>query len=103
MDTSIVKKDLEQLALRLNRNHTCVLRLSKNLTSYKYEPNNYECFIRLRELKNDFSVLAEEQQTLLESMQSDGTPFEKAEMEVEASLKKFAALEQRMAAYLLDL
>lgn len=44
------KSTQDSLIFRLERNHQRVLRLAKNLNSYRYEPKDYECFVRLRDL-----------------------------------------------------
>lgn len=103
MTATDTTKDFEQLLVRLERNHTCVLRLTQNLNSYRYEPKNYECFVKLRELRTGFSKLAEEQKMLLYSIKHHTMDFEVALDQVEKSIKKSNGLEQGMAAYLLEL
>ena len=97
------KLDFEQLVFRLERNHKCVLRLAKNLNSYKYEPKNYECFTKLRELKTSFSNLAEKQMELFDSIQHHLLTFEVAKNAVDLSIKRYHELEKGMAKYLLEL
>lgn len=96
-------KDFEQLIVRLERNHQCVLRLSKNLNSYKYEPRNYECFVELRELKSSFADLALQQRTLFDAIQNQSLKFSEAIKRVDESISQFQRLEQVMAKYLLSL
>jgi hypothetical protein len=103
MTTVRSKFDFEQLSLRLERNHQCVLRLSKNLNSYTYEPKNYECFTRLRELKSAFSDLAEKQKELFDKMQHQLVTIDVAREAVEQSIEHYHKLEKGMAKYLLDL
>ncbi len=103
MTTAETKFDFEQLILRLERNHQCVLRLSRNLNSYKYEPRNYDCFTRLRELKSSFAALAKKQMALFDKIQSQSLSFDKAVQNVNSSIQDFHNLEKQMAAYLLDL
>lgn len=97
------KLNFERLILRLERNHRCVLRLAKNLNSYKYEPKNYECFSRLRELKAAFSVLAKGQMALFDELQHGPLQFTDAVEKVEDSIKQYHGLEKEMAEYLLGL
>ena len=85
MPTTESKKDLEQLILRLERNHQCVLRMTKALNSYRYEPKNYECFIKLRELKSAFSRLAQDQLSLFDEIQHQSLQFNVAAEMVEKS------------------
>jgi hypothetical protein len=101
--TTASKLDFEQLILRLERNHQCVLRLSKNLNSYTYEPKNYDCFTRLRELKTSFSDLASKQMELFDKIQHSALTFDVAQEAVEQSIKQYRALEKGMAKYLLEL
>lgn len=103
MTTTQPKLDFEQLTLRLERNHRCVLRLAKNLNSYRYEPKNYDCFTKLRELKSSFSNLAEQQMELFDKIQHHLLTFEVAEKAVDLSIKRYHELEKGMAKYLLEL
>ena len=103
MTTTEPKLDFEQLILRLERNHKCVLHLTKNLNSYKYEPKNYECFTKLRELKTAFSLLAEKQMVLFDEIQHNSLQFNDAVEKVENSIKQYHELEKGMAEYLLGL
>lgn len=103
MTSSETLKDFEQLVFRLERNHKCVLRLSKSLDSYKYEPKNYDCFIKLRELKNSFSDLAKQQMTLFDAIQHQTIKFKIAVERVDHSIERFQQLEKGMAEYLLTL
>ncbi|MEM1259873.1 MAG: hypothetical protein AAGC45_04605 [Bacteroidota bacterium] len=103
MTTTESKLNFERLIFRLERNHRCVLRLAKNLNSYKYEPKNYECFARLSELKAAFSVLAKKQMALFDQIQHHSLPFGDATEKVEDSIKQYHGLEKKMAEYLLGL
>lgn len=103
MTTTTSKIAYEQLVLRLERNHKCVLDLAKNLNSYKYEPKNYECLVKLRELKMAFSDLASKQMVLFDEIQHDSLRFEMATAMVEDSIKEYQSLEKDMAEYLLSL
>ena len=97
------KLDFEQLIFRLERNHRCVIRLAKNLNSYKYEPKNYECFTKLRNLKTAFSILAKKQMVLFDEIQHHSLQFHDAFEKVEDSIKQYHKLEKDIAKYLLDL
>ena len=103
MTSTQPKLDFEQLVFRLERNHKCVLRLEKNLNSYKYEPKNYECFVKLRELKTAFSKLAKKQMVLFDEIQHHSLQFNDALERVENSIKQYHKLEKGLATYLLDL
>ena len=97
------KSTQDSLVLRLERNHQCVLRLAKNLNSYRYEPKDYECFVRLRDLKTSFTALAKKQMLLFDEIQYKNLPFPQITERVEATIKEFHRLEKDMASYLLQL
>jgi len=95
-------KDLDQLVVRLERNHKCVLRLSQKMNSYIYEPKDYECFIKLRELRMGLKELANRQMELFDELQRNVYDFKEAVKNVEDLLKRFANLERDLASYLLN-
>lgn len=103
MTATEAKNDFDLLIFRLERNHKCVLRMSKNLNSYKYEPKNYDCFLKFRELKGMFQQLAEDQMVLFDLIQHKELDLQTAVQKVDASLQRFNTLEKEMAAYLLSL
>lgn len=103
MTTTEPTLDFEKLIFRLERNHKCVLRLAKKLNSYTYEPKNYECFIKLRELKTGFSMLAQKQMVLFDQIQHNALQFKDASEKVENSIQQYHELEKGMAEYLLGL
>ncbi|MEM6542342.1 MAG: hypothetical protein AAF634_14360 [Bacteroidota bacterium] len=97
-----ITKDFDQLVIHLERNHTCVLRLTHKLASYKYEPRNYECFIQLRDLRSGLQVLAEDQMQLFDSIQHRDTSLENARKDINRILRRFRELESVMTAYILE-
>ncbi|GMN05158.1 hypothetical protein MTsPCn5_05460 [Croceitalea sp. MTPC5] len=95
-------KDLDQLVVRLERNHKCVLRLSKKMNSYIYEPRNYECFIRLRDLRVSLKELAKDHMQLFNELQHEDYDFKEAVKNVEGLLKRFKKFDRDLAQYVLD-
>ncbi|MEO0571670.1 MAG: hypothetical protein AAF039_08190 [Bacteroidota bacterium] len=73
------------------------------MNSYKYEPKNYECFARLRELKTAFSILAKRQMVLFDELQDHSLQFNDAVEKVDDSITQYHGLEREMAEYLLGL
>jgi len=97
--TTESKIELEQLIFRLERNHRCVLRTRKNLNSYRYEPKDYECFVKLRDLKTAFSKLAKNQLVLFDEIQHRSLQFNVAAQMVEDSIQEYHKLEKVVATY----
>ena len=97
-----IAKDFDQLVIRLERNHRCVLRLVRKLTSYKYEPRNYECFIQLRDLRHGFQKLGQDQMKLFDRMQHREVSFKTAENDVNLLFGRFRELERDTAAYITE-
>lgn len=95
-------KDLDQLVVRLERNHKCVLRQISKMNSYRYEPKDYECFIRLRGLRADFKELSENQMELFDGLQHNEYDLKTATRLVEKMLQDFKEIESKLAHYLLD-
>ncbi|TKD66005.1 hypothetical protein [Flavobacterium sp. ASW18X] len=102
MNTSATINDTDQLVMRLERNHRCVLRMVRKLNSYQFEPKNYDGFVKLQDIKSGFENLAKEQMLLFNELQNQNLHFYPALDKVKASLKKFNVLEQKVAAYILD-
>ena len=97
-----IAKDFDQLVIHLERNHRCVLRLTRKLASYKYEPRNYECFIQLRDLRSGLQLLAQDQMRLFDSIQHRDTSLQNARKDVNLILRRFQELESSMAAYITE-
>ena len=95
-------KDLDQLVVRLERNHQCVLRQIQKMNSYRYEPKDYECFIRLRDLRLNLQELSENQIKLFDTLHENTLELNQAVKLVEDVLNRFKQLETELASYLLD-
>ncbi|NQZ43608.1 MAG: hypothetical protein HRT65_04805 [Flavobacteriaceae bacterium] len=97
------KEAVEHLLIRLERNHQCVLRMAKNLNSYRYEPKDYEGFLVFRDLKFDVNELAAQQMQLFDRLhETDTSVLDRATTEVDDLFDRFAAIEKAMASYLLN-
>ncbi|WP_350285773.1 hypothetical protein [uncultured Croceitalea sp.] len=101
MANTATHTDLEQMILRLERNHKCVLRLRSKINSYHYEPKDYECFIRLRNLRFDLKELSEDQMELFDILQRNHFTTEEATLQVNAMLVRYQELDKQIASYLL--
>jgi len=95
-------KDLDQLVVRLERNHKSVLRQIKKMNSYRYEPKDYECFIRLRDIRLNLKQLAESQMDLFDNLQRNRYDFDDATERVEELLLRFKESESELVRYLID-
>lgn len=95
-------KDLDQLVVRLERNHERVLRQINNMKSYRFEPKDYECFVRLRDLKSSYNELAQDQIKLFDQLQRNTYELPEAVELVEDVLQRFKQIESVLAGYLLD-
>ena len=95
-------KGMDQLVVRLERNHKCVLRLARKLNSYKYEPRNYDCFIRLRDLRAGLTALGNDQMQLFDAMQHRNLSFDDAEKQLNLLMHRYQQLESDMAGYILE-
>lgn len=94
------KLESEQLIFKLERNHRCVLRWAKDLNSYRFEPRNYEGYVKLRELKRAFVDLTEKQSRIIDAMHYQNVPLQEASEEVEDSIQQYHSLERAIAEYL---
>lgn len=103
METTATLNDTDQLVIRLERNHRCVLRMVRKLNTYQFEPKSYDGFVKLRDIKSGFENLAKEQMLLFNELQNQSLKFKPALDKVKSSLKKFNVLEQKVAAYILDM
>ena len=92
----------QELLIRLERNNTVMLRLSKKLSSYTCEPNNKSCFEKLYELKQDFKTFSKKQSQLMGLIKGEKSLASNLDSELQKHLNSFKKLESDMAAYLLD-
>lgn len=105
-NSNIVSKgqnDLDQLILKLERNHKSVLRISTKLQSYTFEPTNMESFEQLRGLRMGFRDLARDQVLLFEILKNGKTIREVLVEKLDKLQSRFSELEHELASYLLDL
>ena len=101
MATTPTTKALDQLIIRLARNHQTVKHLTKKINSYTYEPKNHECFIKLNRLRINLNELQKDQAQSLEQIQGHKQLTIDFEHEATVLLNRFQQLEKDIAAYLL--
>lgn len=102
MNTTKSIKEQDSLIVRLERNHQCVLRQIQNMNSYRFEPKDYECFVRLHDLKINFKQLEQDQVLLFDKLHHNTHKVTKATELVEEILERFKKIESELASYLLD-
>ncbi|KPM33406.1 Hypothetical protein I595_309 [Croceitalea dokdonensis DOKDO 023] len=96
MDTQERTYQLEELRLRLERSYQGVMRLGKRICSYRYEPNSYEDFIKIRTLRSQLRELQQQQEMLLD--QSGDINLKK----VKELLAQHLVLEKEVTDYILN-
>ncbi len=102
MTTTGTKKDLEQLVIRLERNHESVLRLRNKMNSYRYEPKDYECFIKLRNLRSNIKELIRDERLLIDQLKGEAIEFKESNALIDTILMRYKQLDADIAGYLLD-
>ena len=88
--------------IRLKRNHKNLLRLNAKMNSYRYEPKDYACFIRLRDLRQRLNEMVTTQANLIERLSQKNTNSKEATAQVVSAIKDYQQLDGEVAAYLLD-
>jgi two-component sensor histidine kinase len=95
--------DVNELLFRLERNHTEIQTLLARLNSYTCEPTNYECFERLRDLRDDIESLKASHLELfreIDAKQLNGEEDLVAKMRHQ--IKAFKELDTKIGIYVLD-
>ncbi|WP_394971885.1 hypothetical protein [uncultured Croceitalea sp.] len=98
-NTSVVN----ELLCKLERNHTEIQTLLVRLNSYTCEPTNYECFERLRDLRDDIESLKKRHLELFRTI--DLNQLDKQEELVEKmqnQIASFKELDSKIGAYVID-
>ncbi|BFP43120.1 hypothetical protein FGF1_39650 [Flavobacteriaceae bacterium GF1] len=103
MTTDNIATNLDELTMKLERNHRQVLHLIKKLCSYRYEPKNYDCYIKLRDLQKGFKDLASDQMQLFDKIQQHGVNATEAKQLMDEAATRFIVLEKLTAQYILDI
>jgi two-component sensor histidine kinase len=98
-NTSVVN----ELLFKLERNHTEIQTLLARINSYTCEPTNYECFERLRDLRDDIESLKTSHLKLfreidLKQLNREEDLVTKMRSQIEA----FKELDYKIGAYLID-
>ena len=101
MTTEIIKS-LDELMLRLERNHKSTLRLQGIANSYRYEPKNYECFLIIRRLRTNLNQLIQDQITLIDQFKEQSIGVKESHTLIDAMLLRYKQLDSEIAGYLLE-
>ncbi|MDC6364727.1 MULTISPECIES: hypothetical protein [Flavobacteriaceae] len=94
---------LQDLLVRMERNHNVVQRLSKKLNSYTYEPKNHSCFEKLYDLKLNFKMFMGHQNRIMEQLRLKKGESKTLVEEIKLHIERFKELEKEIAAYLLNI
>lgn len=97
------KVHIQELLIRMERNGNTIQRLFKQLSSYTCEPNNYSCFEKLYDLKQNFQAFFKEQKHIVAELKREHVEAKHLNSDVQLHLQKFKQLEMQMAQYLLDM
>ncbi|UJH67388.1 hypothetical protein [Allomuricauda sp. SCSIO 65647] len=102
MEGSTFKKytNVDHLLMKVERNQSIVFKFLKKLNSYRCEPTDYRCFVKVGQLKHGFKELAAEQQDLI--LNARKIAKQKLQGQITACLNRFQELQAEMEAYLLD-
>lgn len=88
--------------IRLKRNHKNLLCLNSKMNSYRYEPKDYECFMRLRELRQRLNDMVMAQAKLMDDIAHKEIDGQKRMELVVKAIEDYQDLDGKVAAYLLD-
>ncbi len=94
---------INEMLFKLERNHTEIQTLLGKLNSYTCEPTNYECFERLRDLRDDIEALKKRHLELFRTI--DVKQLDKQEELVEKmrdQIASFKELDSKIGAYVID-
>ncbi|MDT0539769.1 hypothetical protein [Croceitalea sp. P059] len=89
--------------IRLKRNYNRALNLQRKMTSYRYEPKDYEGFIRLRNLRTELKDLTLDQLELLQKVKEQQFDFKTSETIFETIFLRYKQLDRDIARYVLDI
>ncbi|MGX1930094.1 hypothetical protein [Flagellimonas sp. 2504JD4-2] len=95
------KAKIQELLIRMDRNHTIIQTLSKKLNSYTCEPHDSSCFEKFYALKHSFKQFDLNQNRIMDLLKKKSDMVSNLETEIKEHLKRFDELEKGMAAYLL--
>lgn len=95
-----IRKDVNQLMMKLERNQSIIFQYLKQLNSYRCEPTDYQCFLQVGQLKGGLKELAAEQQELITKTNRSAKGNDKLFQTIEHLLGRFQQLETDMTQYL---
>lgn len=92
---------IDEMMLRMQRNHNIIQRLRKKLNSYTCEPRDSVCFDKLYDLRQSFKSFAIHQIRIMDLMDKNKIESKQLRPEIQKHLDRFKLLEQEIASYLL--
>ncbi|AKA36387.1 hypothetical protein [Flagellimonas lutaonensis] len=98
-----IKKNVNQLMMKLERNQSIVFQYLKQLNSYRCEPTDYQCFLQVGRLKQGLKELAAEQQELMTKTNRSAKGDDKLLQTIEHLFERFQQLESDIAQYLREI
>lgn len=97
------KSAINEMLFRLERNHTEIQMLLGKLNSYTCEPTDYECFKRLRDLRDEIAVLKKKHSELFQTIELKQLGSQAALIkEMQSQITSFKELDRKIGAYLMD-
>ncbi len=93
--------NIDQLFMKLERNHNRLQKFLLKLNSYTCEPTDYHCFMQVHTLKDDLNDLIADQEKLFGKLRQKISLKKNYLDKMDLFDKRFEELEQGMAEYLL--
>ena len=94
---------INEMLFRLERNHTEIQMLLGKLNSYTCEPTNYECFERLRDLRDEIESLRKKHLDLFRIIDLKQLSNENNLIaQMQNQITSFKELDKKIGAYLID-
>ncbi|GMN08916.1 hypothetical protein MTsPCn9_06280 [Croceitalea sp. MTPC9] len=94
---------INEMRFKLERNHTEIQTLLDKLNSYTCEPTNYECFERLRNLRDDIQALKKEHLKLFSRFDIRQWKNQDDLVKImREQIASFRELDRKIGAYVLD-
>jgi len=101
--TSKENTAINEMLFRLERNHTEIQMLLGKLNSYTCEPTDYECFMRLRDLRDEIAALKQRHLQLFSDLEQRHLDNERGLIvKMQNQLSSFKELDKKIGAYLID-
>jgi predicted nuclease with TOPRIM domain len=94
---------INEMLFKLERNHAEIQTLLGKLNSYTCEPTNYECFERLRDLRDNIESLKKRHLLLFSELDSKQLNNQSELVKkMRNQIAAFKELDQKIGAYLID-